>query len=228
MVVRLETDRARKIIEPLKREYPEAKVALSFSNPWELLVATILSAQCTDKKVSEVTKHLFRKYPTIQDYANALLDHFEQDIKVLGLYRNKAKNILSAARLIIEKFDSEVPRKMEEILTLPGVARKTANIVLGNAYEIVEGIAVDTHVKRLSIRLGLTNEKDTNKIEKDLMKIFPRKDWFSLNYLLIEHGRALCKTKNPLCESCVLNALCPSANLMIYGRQGSKKVEFKL
>lgn len=211
MVVDIESDRAKKIIELLSKEYPGAKVALNFSNPWELLVATILSAQTTDKKVNEVTKDLFKKYPTVEDYAQAPLDQFEQDIKMIGLYRNKAKYIVSAAQIIIEKFGSKVPYTMEEILTLPGVARKTANIVLGNAYGVIEGIAVDTHVKRLSARLGITKEKDPNKIERDLMKIFPRKDWYSLNYLLIDHGRAICKAQNPFCERCILNRICPSA-----------------
>jgi len=211
MVVDLVTDRAKKIIELLTKEYPDARVALDFTNPWELLVATVLSAQCTDKKVNQVTKHLFAKYPAMHDYAHVSLSEFEQEIKTLGLYRNKAKNIISAAKIVIEKFGSEVPRTMEEMLILPGVARKTANIVLGNAYGVVEGVAVDTHVKRLSTRLGLTKEKDPNKIEKDLMNIFPRRDWFSLNYLLINHGRAICKAKNPLCDDCVLSGDCPSA-----------------
>jgi len=203
-------DRAVKTIELLKQEYPDARVALDYSNPWELLVATILSAQATDKKVNEVTDRLFKKYSTVQDYAEASLEEFGQDIKATGFYRNKAKYIISAARIVMEEFDSKVPRSMEEILTLPGVARKTANIVLGNAYGVVEGIAVDTHVKRLSARLGLSERKDPNKIERDLMEIFPQKDWFCLNYLLINHGRAVCKAQNPLCQRCVLSNICPS------------------
>lgn len=204
-------EKAETIVRLLEKEYPDAKVALDFSNPWELLVATILSAQATDNKVNEVTKELFKKYPTVQDYAKATSPQFEQDIKATGFYRNKTKYILSAARQIIEEFDSRVPQNMEEILILPGVARKTANIVLGSAYGVVEGIAVDTHVKRLSIRLGLSKEKTPEKIEKDLMDVFPKKDWFSLNYLLINHGRATCKAQNPLCQSCILNIICASA-----------------
>jgi len=204
-------DRAVKTIELLKQEYPDARVALDYSNPWELLVATILSAQATDKKVNEVTDRLFKKYSTVQDYAEASLEEFGQDIKATGFYRNKAKYIISAAGIVMEEFDSKVPRSMEEILTLPGVARKTANIVLGNAYGVVEGIAVDTHVKRLSARLGLSERKDPNKIERDLMEIFPQKDWFCLNYLLINHGRAVCKAQNPLCQRCVLSNICSSA-----------------
>lgn len=204
-------DRAAKTIELLKQEYPDAKVALDYSNPWELLVATILSAQATDKKVNEVTDRLFKKYSTVQDYAEVSLEEFEQDIKATGFYRNKAKYIVSAARIVMEEFDYKVPRSMGEILTLPGVARKTANIVLANAYGVVDGIAVDTHVKRITTRLGLSERKDPDKIERDLMDIFPQKDWFCLNYLLINHGRAVCKAQNPLCQSCVLSNICPSA-----------------
>lgn len=211
MVAATEKERAREVIELLRGEYPTAKVALEFSNPWELLVATILSAQTTDKKVNEVTKDLFKKYSSVEDYASVPLSQFEQDIKTIGLFRNKAKYIILGARLIIEKYGSKVPRTMNEILTLPGVARKTANIVLGNAYGIVEGIAVDTHVKRLSARLRLSKEKNPDKIEKDLMQLFPQNDWFCLNYLLIEHGRAVCKAQNPLCEDCAVSKACPSA-----------------
>lgn len=202
---------AKEIILLLKKEYPHAKVALDFSNPWELLVATVLSAQATDKKVNQVTKELFKKYPTIRDYADASLHQFQEDIKTIGLYRNKAKYIVSAAKTIVDKYNSRVPYTIDEILTLPGVARKTANIVLGNAYGVVEGIAVDTHVKRISARLGFSKEKDPDKIEKDLMQLFAREDWFSVNYLLINHGRAVCRAKNPLCEKCALNKICPSA-----------------
>ncbi len=203
--------RANRILERLRQEYPRAKVALKYSNPWELLVATILSAQTTDKKVNEVTRDLFRKYPTIFDYAKTPLDQFEQDIKTIGIYRNKAKYIKSAASQIIEKYGAEVPSNMKELLTLPGVARKTANIVLGNAYNVVEGIAVDTHVKRLAVRLGLSKQKDPDKIEQDLMDVFHREDWFSINYLLISHGRVICKAPVPQCHLCVLQDICPSA-----------------
>jgi endonuclease-3 len=207
------SDRARvkEIIKLLKQEYPEAKIALEYSNPLELLVAVILSAQCTDKRVNEVTKTLFKKYKEPADYANVPLEELEQDIKPTGFYRNKAKNIQAAANMILEKFEGEIPPKMEDILKLPGVARKTANIVLGNAYGIVEGIAVDTHVKRLSQRLGLTKEKNADKIEEELMQVVPREDWFKFTYLLIDHGRAICQAKKPLCAKCILNQLCPSA-----------------
>jgi len=204
-------NRAIEILDLLKQEYPNAKVALDYSNPWELLVATILSAQATDKKVNEVTSGLFKKYPKIEDYTKVPVEEFGLDIKSIGIYRNKAKYITSAAGMIVERYNSKVPRTMEGMLSLPGVARKTANIVLGNAYGVVEGIAVDTHVKRLSNRLGLVEEKDPNKIEKRLMEIFPKSEWFMLNYLLIEHGRAICKVQKPICDNCVLNELCSSA-----------------
>lgn len=210
-MLKIKKDRAIEIVNLLKQEYPEAKVALNYSNPWELLVATILSAQATDKKVNEVTSSLFKKYSRIEDYAMVPVEEFERDIKSIGIYRNKAKYITSAAGMIVVQYNSKVPRTMEEMLNLPGVARKTANIVLGNAYGVVEGIAVDTHVKRLSNRLGLVKDKNPDKIEKKLMEIFPKKEWFKLNYLLIEHGRAVCKSKKPLCDSCVLNEVCPSA-----------------
>jgi len=210
-MLQIKKDRAIEIVNLLKQEYPEAKVALNYSNPWELLVATILSAQATDKKVNEVTSSLFEKYSRIEDYAKVPVEEFEQDIKSIGIYRNKAKYITSAAGMIVKQYNSKVPRIMKEMLNLPGVARKTANIVLGNAYGTVEGIAVDTHVKRLSNRLGLVDDKDPDKIEKKLMEIFPKQEWFKLNYLLIEHGRAVCKAKKPFCDNCVLKELCPSA-----------------
>jgi endonuclease-3 len=204
-------ERVKEIIKLLKQEYPGAKIALEYSNPLELLVAVILSAQCTDKRVNEVTKTLFKKYKEPADYANVPLEELEQDIKPTGFYKNKAKNIQAATNMILEKFNGKIPNKMEDILKLPGVARKTANIVLGNAYGIVEGIAVDTHVKRLSQRLGLTKEKNADKIEEELMSVVPREDWFKFTYLLIDHGRAICQAKKPLCAKCILNQLCPSA-----------------
>jgi len=210
-MLKIKKDRAIEIVNLLKQEYPEAKVALNYSNPWELLVATILSAQATDKKVNEVTSSLFKKYSRVEDYAKVPVQEFEQDIKSIGIYRNKAKYITSAAGMIVKQYNSKVPHTMEEMLNLPGVARKTANIVLGNAYGAVEGIAVDTHVKRLSNRLGLVDDKNPDEIEKKLMEILPKQEWFKLNYLLIEHGRAVCKAKKPLCDSCVLNEVCPSA-----------------
>lgn len=203
--------RLLKIIELLEKEYPKAKTALHYSNPLEILVATILSAQCTDKRVNIVTPLLFKKYKTAKDYANADLAELEQDIRSTGFYRNKAKNIKNAGRMIVERFDSQVPQTMEEILELPGVARKTANIVLTNAYGVIVGIAVDTHVRRLSKRLGLTENTNPDKIEKDLMQIVPKSHWKSITNLLISHGRAICDARKPKCGICCLNKICPSA-----------------
>jgi endonuclease-3 len=203
--------RVLKIIELLEKQYPRAKTALHYSSPLEILVATILSAQCTDKRVNIVTKSLFKKYRTAEDYANADLAELEQDIRSTGFYRNKAKNLKNAGQMLVEKFDSRVPQTMEEILELPGVARKTANIVLSNAYGVIEGIAVDTHVRRLSKRLGLTENKNPNKIEGDLMQLVPRSHWKRITNLLISHGRNVCTARKPKCDSCVLNKLCPSA-----------------
>lgn len=202
---------ALEVIKRLKKTYPSARIVLNFSNPWELLVAVILSAQCTDKKVNEVTEKLFRKYPTPGHYVNADPRKFEQDIRSTGFYRAKTKNILTTAKIIKEKFGGRVPATMEEILRLRGVARKTANVVLGNAYGVVEGIAVDTHVRRLSQRLGFTRSDDPKKIEQDLMRIIPKNNWFKITYLLIDHGRAVCTAKDPRCDLCPLATLCPSA-----------------
>ncbi len=203
--------RVMKIIELLEREYPEAKTALNYTNPLEILVATILSAQCTDKRVNIVTKSLFKKYRSTEDYANADLGELEEDVRSTGFYRNKAKNIKKSSQILVEKYDSQVPRTMEEILELPGVARKTANIVLANAYGIIVGIAVDTHVRRLSKRLGLTENKDPNKIEADLMQIVPKTQWKRVTDLLIFHGRNVCMARKPKCNLCSLNKICPSA-----------------
>jgi len=203
--------RVLKIIELLEKEYPKAKTALHYSSPLEILVATILSAQCTDKRVNMVTESLFKKYKTAEDYANADLAELEQGIRSTGFYRNKAKNIKNAGQMLVERFDSQVPNALEEILELPGVARKTANIVLSNAYGVIEGIAVDTHVRRLSKRLGLTENKNPDKIEKDLMQIVPKSHWKRITDLLIFHGRNVCMARKPKCDSCVLNKLCPSA-----------------
>jgi endonuclease-3 len=203
--------RLLKIIELLEEEYPRAKTALHYSSPLEILVATILSAQCTDKRVNIVTQSLFKKYRTVDDYANADLQELEQDIRSTGFYRNKAKNIKNAAKMLVEKFDSQVPQTMEELLELPGVARKTANIVLSNAYGVIVGIAVDTHVRRLSKRLGLTENTNQDKIEKDLMQIVPKSRWKSITNLLISHGRAVCDARKPKCGLCSLNKICPSA-----------------
>lgn len=211
------TARTREIIARLRAEYPEAKIVLSYGNEWELLVAVILSAQCTDKKVNEVTSYLFKKYRTIEDYASADPAEFEADIRPTGFFRNKAKHIIGAARKILAEYDGKVPSSMAELITLPGVSRKTANIVLGNAYPEAyatdpdAGIAVDTHVGRLSRRLGLVRWDDPKKIERELMALVPRSDWFQFTYLLIDHGRAVCTAKNPQCQNCVLADLCPSA-----------------
>ncbi|HEX9722315.1 MAG TPA: endonuclease III [Candidatus Paceibacterota bacterium] len=183
-------ERAKKIIKKLRGLFPDAKIVLEYSNAWELLVAVILSAQCTDKQVNIVTEKLFQKYKTLDDYIRATQEEFEQDVKSTGFYRNKAKNILASAKIVKEKFGGKVPDTMEDLLTLPGVARKTANVVLGNAYGIVEGIAVDTHVMRLSQAFGLTKHTDPVKIEKDLMEIIPKKDWFFFTYGIIDYGRA--------------------------------------
>jgi len=203
--------RTQRIIELLEKEHPNAKIALNYTNPLELLIATILSAQCTDERVNIVTKTLFKKYKTPEDYANADMKELEQDIKSTGFYHNKARNIKKCCQMLVEKFNAKIPRTMEEILQLPGVARKTANIVLSNVYGVVEGIAVDTHVRRLACRLGLTENDDPNKIEQDLMRIVPKDKWMRLTDLLIFHGRRVCKAKKPKCRDCVLNKICPSA-----------------
>ena len=199
-----------KILTSLKKQYPNAKIALNFNNPLEILVATVLSAQCTDARVNMVTKSLFKKYRKVQDYAKANLKTFEQEIRSTGFYRNKAKNIISAAQKIVKDFGSKLPDSMDKLLQLPGVARKTANIVLFNGFGKVEGIAVDTHVRRLSQRLGLTKNQDPEKIEQDLMKLLDRKEWGKFSYLLIDHGRKICDAKKPECLECILQKLCPS------------------
>lgn len=203
--------KATELINRLRNEYPGARTVLGYSNPLELLVAVILSAQCTDKKVNQVTQVLFKKYGSVHDYANAPLEELESDIRPTGFYRNKAKNIKGAANMIIGRYGGEVPSTMQELISLPGVARKTANVVLGNAFGAVEGIAVDTHVKRLSNRIGLSKNTDPEKIERDLMDLIPRNDWFNFTYLMIEHGRAICDAKKPRCDVCTLNDLCPSS-----------------
>lgn len=196
--------RALKINNELKKLFPQAKIALHFSNNWELYVAVVLSAQCTDKKVNEVTQKLFKKYPSFKDYLNAGKYEFEQDIKSTGFYHNKAKSILSGAKFVKDNFDAQLPKTMAQILTVPGVGRKTANVILGNAYGVVEGIAVDTHVKRLSKRLGLTDETNPEKIERDLMAILPKEEWFSFTYRLIDYGRKYCSAKRHAHEKCPL------------------------
>lgn len=210
--------RVREIIRRLQREYPDAKCALNHSNPFELLIATILSAQCTDERVNKVTAELFRKYRGPADFAAVRQEELERDIHSTGFYRNKAKNIIAASRLILERFNGQVPSKMEDLLTLPGVARKTANVVLGCAYGIAEGIVVDTHVSRLSQRLGLTENTAPEKIEKDLMQIVPKRHWVMFSHWLIFHGRKVCKARNPDCGGCVLADLCPSYPVFMAGK----------
>jgi len=202
--------RVLKILDLLEKEHPDARIALKFSNPLELLVATILAAQCTDERVNQVTRSLFKKYRSAEDYARADLATLEQDIKPTGFYRKKAQRLKEVCQILVEKFNSEVPRTMEDLLSLPGVARKTANIVLSNAYGVNEGIIVDTHVLRLAKRLGLTQSKTREKIERDLMEIVPREKWGRFADLLIFHGRRVCNARKPKCEICVLKDLCPS------------------
>jgi endonuclease-3 len=207
-------DRKATALETLKlleKVHSDAKIALNYSNPLELLIATMLSAQCTDKRVNIVTKDLFKKYHTAEDYASADLKTLEKEIKSTGFYHNKANNIKKCCQMLIEKFSGQVPRTMDELLQLPGVARKTANIVLASAYGVVEGIAVDTHVRRVSKRLGLTDNENPDKIEKDLMEIVPKKSWARITDLLIFHGRRICTARHPNCAGCVLTDFCPSA-----------------
>lgn len=195
---------AEKIIKTLKKLFPDAKIVLKYSNNWELLVAVILSAQCTDKMVNKVTEKLFRKHKTLNDYVDADAKEFERDIKSCGFYKNKTKNILTTAKMIKKKFKGKVPNTMKDLLTLRGVARKTANVVLGNAFGIYEGIAVDTHVRRLSKLYSLTNHDNPDKIEQDLMKIIPQKDWFKFTYLMIEYGRKYCPARQHDHKNCPL------------------------
>jgi endonuclease-3 len=203
----------REIIRKLKRAYPDAKCSLNHGNAFELLVATILSAQCTDERVNIVTADLFRKYQKPEDYLKVSARELEKDIRTTGFFRNKTKSIQGTAKLLIEQYHGRVPQTMDELLELPGVARKTANVVLGNAFEIRSGIVVDTHVTRLSHRLGLTQQKTAEKIEQDLIEIVPKKDWVMFSHLLIAHGRKVCRARNPLCSECVLEKLCPSSYL---------------
>ena len=206
-------ERTEKIIKLLKRAHPDAKCALNHANAFELLIATILSAQCTDERVNKVTADLFRKYRQPEDYLKVPATELQQDIRTTGFFRNKTKSIQGASKMLVEEFNGEVPQSMEELLKLPGVARKTANVVLGVAYAKAEGVVVDTHVSRLSHRLKLTRHKDAGKIEKDLMEIVPRKNWIEFAHLLIFHGRRICKARRPLCEECVVEELCPSSIL---------------
>ena len=204
-------EQIKAITEELWRLYPDAKCSLDFSNPLELLVATQLSAQCTDERVNLVTRDLFQKYRTVEDYASASQEELEQDIRSTGFYRNKAKNIRAACQLLITNYNGEVPSTMADLIKLPGVARKTANVVLGNAFGIIEGFVVDTHIGRLARRFGWTKNEDPVKVEQDLMRLVPRQDWLDLSHLMIFHGRAICQSRKPLCQQCTLSKLCPSA-----------------
>jgi endonuclease-3 len=203
--------RAPEVIRILGETYPDASIALRFSNPLELLVATILSAQCTDAKVNEVTEVLFQKYRTPEDYLRVPEDELKADIKPTGFFNQKALSIREACRRIVEVYDGKVPDTMEELITLRGVARKTANIVLANAYDTVVGIPVDTHVRRLSNRIGFSAQADPDKIEQDLLRLVPRERWYRFSYELIEHGRAICTAKKPRCPECPIEHLCPSS-----------------
>ena len=205
--------RTRDIIRRLKRAYPDAKCSLNHSNPFELLVATILSAQCTDERVNLVTANLFRKYTKPEDYLKVAPRELEKDIQSTGFFRNKTKSIQGTSKVLTEQYHGEVPQTMEELLELPGVARKTANVVLGNAFDIKAGVVVDTHVTRLSHRLGFTQQKTAEKLEQDLIPIVPRKDWVIFPHLMIYHGRKICKARNPLCAECTIEKQCPSSAL---------------
>lgn len=204
-------ERAAKIAPRLAEAYPDLEISLDWATPLELVVATILSAQCTDERVNMTTPALFEKYPTAKDYAEADREELEELIHSTGFYRNKAKNIQGMGRTLVEKFGGEVPDTMDELLQLPGVARKTANVVLTNGFGKVEGIVVDTHVKRVSQRLGLTAETSAVKIERDLMKVLPKEQWHPFPWRLIKHGRAICDARSPKCDECFLTDLCPSA-----------------
>jgi endonuclease-3 len=207
------SERAPEIYRRLTAEYPDAKCALDHRNPYELLVATILSAQCTDKRVNLVTPALFERYPSAETLAEAKPEELEAMIKSTGFFRNKTKSLLGMSAKVSEAYNGEIPGTMEQLVQLPGVGRKTANVVLGNAFGRDEGVVVDTHVSRLSQRLALSRETDPLKIEQDLMKLYPQNQWTMLSHLLISHGRAICDARRPLCEKCVVNDLCPSSRV---------------
>ncbi len=207
--------RIGRIIGLLREHYPQARTALEFRNPLQILIATILAAQCTDERINRITPGLFRKYPSADAFAGADRTELEQEIRSAGFFRNKAKNIIGAARLVVNDFAGAVPDSMDALVMLPGVARKTANIVLSAGYGKAEGIAVDTHAGRLSRRLGLSRHKDPVKVERDLMKLVPKDDWLDFNFLLVEHGRAFCPARKPKCPDCFLRRLCPSAAALI-------------
>ncbi|NGO37944.1 endonuclease III [Limisphaera ngatamarikiensis] len=208
---RAQAPRVKEILAALRRTYPDAHCELEYSNPLELLIATILSAQCTDKRVNQVTRTLFQKYRSAADYARAPLSELEQAIRTTGFYKNKARNIQACCRALVERHGGQVPRTMEELTALEGVGRKTANVVLGNAFGLNEGIVVDTHVRRVARRLGLTRQKNPEKIEQELMQLVPRELWTQFSHWLIWHGRRRCTARKPDCEHCELRELCPSA-----------------
>jgi len=213
---------AAKVVEHLRRAYPEAKCALDFRTPLELLVATILSAQCTDVRVNLVTKDLFAKYRTAADYARAPLERLEEAIQSTGFYHNKAKSIQGCCRTLLEKYDGRVPQDMDALVQLPGIGRKTANVVLGTAFSIPSGIVVDTHVARVSRRLGLTSQKDPVKIEQDLMERIPKQEWIDFGHRMIHHGRRVCAARKPNCPECPLNAICPKIGVDAQGDGGKR------
>lgn len=207
--------RVRKVIRRLRKVLPSPKIALEYVDPLQLLVATILSAQCTDERVNQVTPTLFKKYRTAKDYAEANMAEFEQEIRSTGFFRAKAKSIINCCKQLLEKHGGEVPQSMEELVQLPGVGRKTANCVLGGAFGIPSGVVVDTHVRRLAQRIGLSKEDDPEKIELDLMQVVPKKDWIEFGNMLIWHGRRTCQARKPNCPECVINDLCPSAEMFM-------------
>ncbi|HEX9929170.1 MAG TPA: endonuclease III [Pyrinomonadaceae bacterium] len=212
-VVEIQKERAMIILDWLKSAYPDAHCALNHTNALELLIATILSAQCTDERVNIVTEKLFRKYRSAEDFASVAQEELEADIHSTGFFRNKAKNIRSACEMILQEYGGEIPPDMGKLLALPGVARKTANVVLGNAFGIASGVVVDTHVSRVSQRLALTEETMPEKIEKDLMQLIPEEDWVLFSHLLISHGRAICQARKPKCAECGLEPICPASLL---------------
>ncbi len=204
----IDKSKAIKIIDLLSKEYPKGKTALNYKTPFQLLVATILSAQCTDNKVNEITPHIFSKYKDVYGFSKAKKEKLERDIYSTGFYKSKAKNIIESSKILVKEFNGVVPDSMDKLIKLPGVARKTANIILSSIFKKTEGIAVDTHVKRLSNRLNFSNNKNPDKIERDLMEIFPKRYWLRFNYVLVSHGRKVCKAKNPTCYKCVVNRFC--------------------
>lgn len=216
MVATAEAKRyAAKVVRRLRADYPDAHCSLNFSSPLELLVATILSAQCTDQRVNKVTPALFRKYPTALRYAKAPLEDLERAIQSTGFFRNKAKNIQGCCRMLVDRFDGEVPAEMDALVALPGVGRKTANVVLGTTFDIASGIVVDTHVGRISRRLGLTEAKTAEKIERDLMELLPRREWVVFSHRMIQHGRKVCMARNPQCDACLMRKYCPKAGVAL-------------